>query len=345
VNHHHMYREIRSQADAWTSAVDAVEASREAARSIVGSGTGRDVLFLGAGSSYYLGLSAAVTWGRHGFAARALPSSEQLLHAGAYIRDVPPLVVAISRSGATTETLDAVRALRSAGSPCIAISTDAASEIARSADLVIEVAGGREESIVQTRSFSGQLVAANALAAVACDDGPTIDALRDLPRAYAAWLDRADELAGRLADAFRRAYVLGTGERWGLAMEGALKLKEASLTEAEAFQTFEFRHGPKSMIDAETLVVGLVGRAHQTEELDVLREASALGARVLVIAEEIGPEQGLEVAAFRSGVAEGSAVVYHLPLLHLLAYHRAIARGLDPDHPRHLDFAVLLARP
>lgn len=338
-----MYREIRTQVEAWASALDAVKAAEPAIGTLFGSDArAREVLFLGAGSSYYLGLAAAVFWGRRGFKANALPASEQLFHADGYPYRQPPIVVAISRSGATTETRDAVRALRAAGSPCISISTEADSPIATEADLALVVTGGRESSIVQTRSFSGHLVATQALAAVAASDAPSVAALDDLPRAYQGWLERAEVIAQGLASRFERAYFLGTGERWGIAMEGALKLKEASLTETEAFQTFEFRHGPKSMIDDQTLVMGLVGGPHAGLELDVMREARELGARVVVVGEDLASLDGLEAVSFGSGLPEDVALPYHLPLLHLLAYHRAVAKRLDPDHPRHLDFAVLL---
>jgi glutamine---fructose-6-phosphate transaminase (isomerizing) len=341
---YHMEREIRSQDEAWRAATAAVSAAAASIAQVFGTSSGREVWFVGAGSSYYLGLSAAVSWGRRGFTCRALPASELLLHGSAYPFREPPVVVAVSRSGATTETTDAMASLRRAGSPCIVLTTEGASDMAAQADLVIEIAGGREESVVQTRSFSGHLVAAQALAAVAAGDAPALAALEGLHHGYRAWIERADDVAAALATSFERAYLLGTGERWGLALEGALKLKEASLSEAEAFGTFEFRHGPKSMVDDRTLVVVLLGDDAPGGELAVAREARALGARVLVVAESHPPEAALAVAAFRSGLGEELRSAYYLPLLQLLAYHRSVAKGLDPDHPRHLDFAVRLER-
>lgn len=340
----HTRTEILSQAEAWKSALASVEARTPDIALLLEEGRDREVRFVGSGSSYYLGLSAAASWSRAGWRARALPSSEQLMNPDDYPAREPPLVVAVSRSGSTTETVRAAAFVKQLGSATIGISTEAGAPLAEYCDLMVEVAGGRERSTVQTRSFSGQLVAAKALAFAAAGDEEGMRGLAGLAARAPAWLQRAEQGVTALADAFQRAYVLGTGERWGLAFEAALKLKETALAETEAFQTLEFRHGPQSMVDPRTLVIGLIGDSNRAAEIAVLREVAALGGQVLAIGEQLDDEDDLSVLSFASGLPERSRSPLYLAPLQLLAYHRAILQGLDPDNPRHLSFAVQLAQ-
>lgn len=340
----HIEREIFAQGQAWRSALDATDGLREPLAELLGRARGREVRFLGAGSSYYLGLAVAPVWGEAGWSTRVLPAAEQLLHPGAYPTDPPPLVVAVSRSGATTETLRAVEQLRHTGSPALGVSTYPSTRMDEVCDLVVHVEGAQERSTVQTRSFSAQFLALQAVAWSDDDHGEHRRSLASLPDLADEWMRTADARMRPLADRFRRVYVLGTGMRWGLALEGALKLKETSLTESEAFQTLEFRHGPKSMIDDETLVVGLLGPDARGTEQAVLDEMRGLGAEVVSVAPAgsgTGSVDALTLPGARPGPAQG---VLYLPPLQLLAYRRGVHKGLDPDHPRHLSYAVELDR-
>jgi glucosamine--fructose-6-phosphate aminotransferase (isomerizing) len=122
-----------------------------------------------------------------------------------------------------------------------------------------------------------------------------------------------------------------------------LKLKEMSLTSSEAFHFLEFRHGPKSMVDERTLVVGLLSDAARELEMAVLREMQELGARVLILADS-GDNLGWadQVVAFEAGLPELACLPLYLPVLQLFAYYRSIRKGLNPDAPRHLDAVVQL---
>lgn len=345
----HTHAEIHAQAEAWRSALDAVRAAAPQLAKLVAAQPQLQVVLLGSGSSYYLGLAAAGAWSRAGWRAQVLPSAEPLLHPSDYGFERPPLVLASSRSGATTETIRAAGRMRDGGSTVIGITTEPGSELAGVCDLLIGVEGGRERSTVQTRSFSGQLVAALALAFELHADADGLAGLERLEGVAPAWLAEAERTSEAWAGRFDRAYFLGTGARWGLAMEGALKLKEAALTEAEAFQTLEFRHGPQSMVDDRTLIVALVGDETGTVELEVVHEMRALGAQVLAIGESLdgkltdGDGSGATSLSFRSGLPERCRLPLFLAPLQLLAYHRAVAKGLDPDQPRNLSFAVELA--
>ena len=342
----HMLREIRSQGDAWSAAIAAVDAAGPELGDALAGAT-PETLLLGAGSSYYLGVAARGAWVRRGRSATAVPSSEALLHPELYPVARGGVAFGISRSGTTTETLRALSALRAGGALAVGITTAALTPIVDASDYALVIPGAAEESTVQTRSFSAQFLTVLALAALAGRDEPARSALRRLPALAPAWIARAEEAVTPLAMAPERIYVLGTGDRWGLAMEGALKLKETSLTESEAFQTLEFRHGPQSMVDENALVVGLLGDDPSGAETAVLREMVRLGARVLVVCEEAldaDAVPGATVLAFGSGLPSEARLPLYLPPLQLLAHHRGVGKGLDPDHPRNLRFSIELER-
>jgi glucosamine--fructose-6-phosphate aminotransferase (isomerizing) len=126
-----------------------------------------------------------------------------------------------------------------------------------------------------------------------------------------------------------------------LACEANLKMKEMSLTHSEPFHFLEFRHGPKSMVGLTAMVVGLLSDAQRAYEGAVLREMRQLGAKTLVLGERSDDREEVDIA-LESHVPEEVRNVLYLPLLQLMAYHRAIAKGLDPDRPHNLDAVVSL---
>lgn len=133
-----------------------------------------------------------------------------------------------------------------------------------------------------------------------------------------------------------RFYFLGSGIRYGLACELSLKMKEMTLSHSEPFHCMEFRHGPKSMVTPHALVVALLSDERRADDLAVVADMAALGARTLTIGSagtdvELGDELG-EVA--RS--------VLYLPFGQLLALGRSLAKGLNPDRPENLDAVVFL---
>jgi glucosamine--fructose-6-phosphate aminotransferase (isomerizing) len=140
-----------------------------------------------------------------------------------------------------------------------------------------------------------------------------------------------------------QVFFLGSGPRYGLACEAMLKLKEMSLTTSEAYHSLEFRHGPKSMVDEGTLVVGLLSDEAREAETAVLNEMKELGATILILAES---GEGLSwadyVVSFESDLPELARLPLFLPVLQLFAFYRSVRKGLDPDAPRHLDAVVEL---
>ncbi len=332
-------REITTQTAAWAEAIDNVIARAPAIKGLEVASQ-RQVLCVGCGSTYYLALSAAsLLQSRTGAIVRAFPASELLLNPRSAYVDGRNLLIAISRSGATSETLRVVADFRAKRLGKVIVLTNYGdSPIAEHGDIVLAMTKGQEVSVAQTRSFASMYVAATAIADLL---GP--DALRGAFKE--ALIDCGDRLMhdhhdlalGLAADRkIRQVFFLGSGPRHGLANEVSLKLKEMSQTVSEPFHFFEFRHGPISMVDAETLVVGMVSEEGYDHEMAIMKDVRSLGGKTLTIG-----EKGTDVE-FRSGVAEYARNVLYLPVLQLFACHRAMSLGKNPDTPRNLSAVVEL---
>jgi glucosamine--fructose-6-phosphate aminotransferase (isomerizing) len=316
--------DIVGQGSGWTAAVDAVARVSSAASELIRGVAPRHIVVTGCGSPYFLALTTAHLLADNESRAivGAIPASE-LVAAPALLVPSPAstLLVAISRSGSTTEVVQAVDAFRRhGGAGVVAITCRSGAELTHRADVVIGIDEGYEESIAQTRSFSSMLVAAEQLAA-SWGHGAMASP------SPAGELERAEQAVASCGslDRFERVDFLGSGALYGLACEAMLKMSEMALTHSGAFGVLEYRHGPKAMVDERTLVVGITGGTSLATERPVLAEVSELGCHVLEVPHIPGRSR---------------ATV--MPTLQLLAHHRAVARGVDPDVPRHLSVVVHL---
>jgi glucosamine--fructose-6-phosphate aminotransferase (isomerizing) len=344
----HTLDEILTQSVAWQGALEEVKNRQAALKNIWGENRFSEILVTGCGSTYYLSLAVAPLLQQQlGKRARAVPASELLFFPDTVLSSGSnPLLVTISRSGRTTETIRATqqyRALRQQGT-VLNIGCYADAELVTLSDLALVIQEGQEQSVVQTRSFSAMLVAAQATVA-ALVDGQQFDEMKKLPANGEQLIATYHDLARQLGqDArFERFYFLGSGLHYGLACEANLKMKEMSLSISEAFHFMEFRHGPMSMVNEHTLVVGLLSDTARPYELAVLREMRALGAQTLVLSEQAVTEQEADYQiCFDSSLPESSRSVLYLPVLQLLGYYRAVLNGQNPDQPHNLTAVVTL---
>lgn len=332
----HTQQEILTQPDAWRDAHNTVIDGTPALTQLWKNGGYDSIIVTGCGSTHYLALTAAYLLQTHTRTpARAFPASELLLHPEAVYFGARPLLVAISRSGTTTETLQAVEQFKATkNGDVLVISCYGDNPLNRLATVNLVAEAGQEISVAQTRSFSAMLVMAQGTARVFSGAAPT-----------SVFSEARDPLIKQLSEAalayanpekYERVFYLGSGELYGLACEAMLKMKEMSLTDAEAFHPLEFRHGPKSMVDQATLIVGLVHeQAHEAEWL-VLEEMRGLGAAVITVGAHANAD--IRVQHEQSPLP----LVLMMPFLQWLAFHRSIQKGLNPDTPRHLDSVVLL---
>lgn len=335
--------EISAQPEAWRQTGEVLERHGEALKDFIREGAYQQVLFTGCGSTYYLSLAAATTFQEMtGLKCCGLPASEVWLSAGSICSmPAPTLLIAISRSGETTETLRACEAFRSGKrGKILTLVCDQGSELARVGNLNLVFPSGMEKSVAQTKAFSTLYLGTIALSAVWSglhDDFNEFDQLAlSGERILAHYWPMAHERGSNLE--MDRIYFLGSGGRFGLACELNLKMKEMSLTHSEAFHFLEFRHGPKAMVNRQTLIVGLVSEANARHEKAVLKDMQDLGAEIITVG-----EKDTDVS-FNSGLKEVTRNVLYLPFGQMMAYERAIAKGLDPDRPHNLDPVVKLAK-
>ncbi len=342
-------QEILKQADAWQGALKAVQAQREALESWLASIPSRELFFTGCGSTHYLALFAAPFFQSvTGWRCRGVPASELVWQTETLVPpEATPGVVALSRSGETSETLLAVQKLAQRGSRSLAISCYDAKPICTSAEQTIAIPEGREQSFAQTGSFAGMLIAVQALAALAADDAGLWGHLQSLPALADPLIARADPLAQAIGpdEGLQRITYLGSGPLYGLANEGTVKMKEMSLSLAEAYHFMEFRHGPMSLVDDAHLVIGLLSETMRPYELGVLRDLRERGARILAVGNRLSGLEDVADATFdlETTLPERAQAALYLPLLQLMAYHRALGRGLNPDRPRNVVMAIKLS--
>lgn len=280
----------------------------------------------GCGTSYNLALSVAAAMNGQGIAAIAVPSGELVARPQAYAQ-APMRVVALSRSGTTTETVEAARLSRARGHHVTGITCAPGSALSDASDVAHEFATHPEEGIVMTASASLMLLAGFALAGL--DVAPLADGAEAAMRAMQAL---PADYATRAPFVF-----LGGGAQYGVALEGALKLTEMAIHQVQAFHPGEYRHGPVSMIDENAAAVMLYHSDTREDEIKLVRELQDKGAWVLGLG---GPgDASIDIAA-----TADLAGAQMLPALQILGEQVAQAKGIDTGQPRHLTKVVVLER-
>lgn len=328
------YREIKSQTEAWAQALDVVNAS-----ALPKAGDYDQILFTGCGSTYYLSLAAAALYQElTGRTARAVPGGELLLNSQTVLTNQKTLLVAISRSGTTTETVKAVEKFKAEKRGEVVVISNYDEVLSRLADVNIVVDKGQEESVAQTRSFASMYVAVTAFCARMAKRHDLLSAMHGLPKVGERLIKKYESFARSIGENldFDRFYFLGSGIRYGLACEVNLKMKEMTLTHSEPFHFLEFRHGPMSMVNENAVVVGMLSDANRVHEAKVLEEMKELGGTVASLGEI---EANIQ---FESGIPKNVRGVLYLPVLQLMAFYRSLAKGLNPDRPTNLTAVVKL---
>ncbi len=312
------------------------------------------VLILACGTSYYAG-STARYWLE---AIAGVPCSVEIASEYRYRESVPApstLVVTISQSGETADTLAALKHARRLGMErTLTICNVATSAMVRECKLAYITRAGVEIGVASTKAFTTQLVALFLLTLVLAKrrgklpmqgEEAALRNLRHLPVALQAVLALEPQIIG-WAEAFaprQHALFLGRGRHYPIAMEGALKLKEISYIHAEAYPAGELKHGPLALVDAEMPVVTVAPADDLLEKLKSnLQEVRARGGHLYVFADadtHIENSPGVHVIRLPEHYGALSPILHVVPL-QLLAYHTACARGTDVDKPRNLAKSV-----
>jgi fructoselysine-6-P-deglycase FrlB-like protein len=345
--------EIFGQADTLERTVDAMVAARPTLGEWYGRRRPRGVVVAGCGSSYCVALSVAAAWQRRlGIPVQAAVGSDLLRHPTQF--DVllrGGLLVTLSRSGKTTELVVAVeQAKQRTGTPVLSVGCTPGSPLDQLADLAISLPWSHERSVCQTRSVSNLYLAALATGAAWASDEALEAEVTRVPAAARGLLDGADArmaeaVAGIVAGQWTHAVLLGDGELYGAAAEGAMILTEMAQVPSVTYHTLDVRHGPSVLVDAATLAILFRSGETASWETDLVADLRAAGATVLATgAGDVpgGPagEPGNAVGGLWSDAA--MALIAGL-LPQTLAYGRALHKGLDPDQPRGLTQWIDLA--
>ena len=268
--------------------------------------------------------------------------------------DDKTLVLAISQSGETIDTLEALKYARSQGAKSIAVINVKGSSIARESDYVMYTYAGPEIAVASTKAYTTQMAALFALIGRMAvvrgafneeQEKAFVDALMQAPNAIQQVLDRKEEMhhiARGLLEA-KDAFMLGRGLDYAILLEGALKLKEVSYIHTEAYASGELKHGTIALITEKTPVVALVTQERvRDKELSNIREVQSRGASVVVLVKD-----GIDLAdadythVFTLPAMDDVAMAFPASAaLQLLAYYVSMDRGLDVDKPRNLAIVV-----
>ncbi|WP_129112725.1 glutamine--fructose-6-phosphate transaminase (isomerizing) [Halegenticoccus tardaugens] len=307
-----------------------------------------EVQFVACGTSYHAALYGAYLLGDAGVATAAYLASE-------YATSQPPLspdtlVVGITQSGETADTLSALRKARGRGAETLALTNVVGSTAARECDHVMHLRAGPEIGVAATKTFSSQLVGLNLLIEELLPDASRgdvrelVSALRDLPAQVQEVLD--DSRAADVVDEYFGAksfFFVGRGVHYPVALEGALKFKEITYEHAEGFAAGELKHGPLALVTAETPVFAVVTGDGENARKTIgnVKEVEARDAPVVVVTDGVSDaamyaDSVLEIPA----VHERTAPVLANVQLQLVAYHMAARLGRAIDKPRNLAKSV-----
>jgi glucosamine--fructose-6-phosphate aminotransferase (isomerizing) len=303
-------------------------------------------------ASYAALVGAALIERWTGLAARVTVGSE--------FRYSPPpldpttLVLAVTQSGETADTIAPTRHAREQGCPIVAVTNTVGSAITREADAVLFLQAGPEIAVAASKTFTTQVATLVMVAAAIArirgtlppaEERALVQALRHLPDAAQRALDASagvPDLARRYVHS-RGFMFVGRGTSYPAALEGALKLKEVSYIHAEGYAAGELKHGPISLLDAECPLVAVATRSAVYDKLiSNVMEGRARDARVIAVATEgdVQIERFADDVLWVPDTLDALSPILAIIPLQLFAYHMAVARGTDVDQPRNLAKSV-----
>ncbi|HEY5764256.1 MAG TPA: glutamine--fructose-6-phosphate transaminase (isomerizing) [Rhodocyclaceae bacterium] len=358
---HYMQKEIFEQPEALANTLEMIGAARSIQPGLFGGDAEialrevDSILIIACGTSSHAGMTA-----RYWLEAIAgLPCTVEIASEYRYRRSVPnprQLVIAISQSGETADTLAALRHAKALSHRhTLALCNVPESAIVREAGLRFITRAGAEIGVASTKAFTTQLAALFLLTLVLAKlrgqlneaaETRYLDALRHLPVAVQKILEQEEAIRG-WAERFamkQHALFLGRGMHFPIALEGALKLKEISYIHAEAYAAGELKHGPLALIDKDMPVVAVAPNDALIDKLKAnLQEVRARGGELYIFADADcdmdADSEGVHLIRLPEHYGELSPLLHVVPL-QLLAYHAALVKGTDVDKPRNLAKSV-----
>ncbi len=355
---HYMEKEIHEQGVAIANTLEGRLTGTRILEACFGNGADavfdhtRSVQIIACGTSYYAGMVA-----RHWFEEIGVPCQVEIaseFHSRSHAVPDDCLVVALSQSGETADTLTALSLAKSVGyKHFLAICNVAESSLVRETDLTLMTHAGPEIGVASTKAFTTQLAALRLLTIAVGrrfnlteeDEARLVKELRELPGKVESSLELEPDIRV-IAEQFankHHALFLGRGVHYPIALEGALKLKEISYIHAEAYPAGELKHGPLALVDKEMPVISVAPNDRLLNKLKGnIEEVRARGGKLIVFADSnarMTDQENLQVTNVAPVDSSIAPVIFTIPL-QLLAYHVAVIKGTDVDKPRNLAKSV-----
>ena len=347
MNSYHMIREICEQPEAFRKIMYETRGRIQTiANDAWADHRPESYYLIGCGSSYYAAMVASFYHECSlSLDSRALPSSELVWFAPRSTAP-SPILVALSRSGRTSETVEATRKARKIKMPTVAVTSDMQSTMAQECEYSLDTSVPNEQSTIMTKTFTGSalcsiLIGLEFAKLSGAVISPSLEVeLGELPKHAEDVVRTVEDQARRLAEKTNavRFIYLGSGGNYATCLEGALKLRETSYSASEAYHAMEFRHGPFAELEKGIQVFGIVPKGKTArQEAALLKEIASTGASVVPISNvpEVVDSYPDSIGMPDTISTEFAPLLFMIPM-QMFAYYYTVRRGLNPDRPRNL---------
>ena len=341
----HTLAEIQSQADSWEGVIRRIDSKSPQLRKLCAEAD--EVLFTGCGSAFNISHAVSPLFQRlTGKSCRAVHASDVMLNRNEFFNaGKKTLVIAYSRSGDTTESVEALHRAAEAGARTIAIVCFGKSRMASDAHETLVLEEAVEKSVTTTRSLTSMVLAGNYLAAVCGEHESASGEFKKLPAIVRKKMGSFHETGKMIAadPQIRKYAFLGHGSYYGLAREAQLKIKEMVLLPSDSYVSLDFQHGPMSNVDQNMLVTIMASDSGRLYDISLAKNMKALGGKILVICDhdrgEFGPYADYLVE-LNTDLGDGIRNILYMPVLQFMAYYKSLAECQDPDNPRNLHYYI-----
>lgn len=339
---YHSHQEIFTQGESLKQSLNYILSKKEEIKAFFQTTAYDEIVFVACGSSYWLSLSAVETFfEKLHIRCSAVTSGDIVMNPESYKhRYSKPLIIAPSRSGSTTETLTALKFLKSHyPCPVLSIVEYENAPLTNYSELSLHIPWANETSVCQTRSFSNLYLVCILMAGIVAEDQVLLADIWEYISTFEKLSQRTERfvksLIGDHADV-KGLITLGNGKLYGVMCEGAYITVEMAQAPAHFFYTLEFRHGPIVLLD-ETYLVVLFSAGNQTElEEKLITDIQAKGAKVLVISAEINSRNADYTLSLGKNTSVEVVGLYASFVTQAIAHYKALQLNVNPDSPKDL---------
>jgi glucosamine--fructose-6-phosphate aminotransferase (isomerizing) len=344
-NDKQMLAEILNQPNAWADTISIVENRSD--RLLELTEDIDEAVFTGCGSGLNAAVSIAPTFQHFtGIKARAVPAAEIVFFPETVFVDGSRyLVVLISRSGSTTETVKACDVVKSHNMRTIAITCHPESLLARRSTEALVLEPANETSVTTSQSLTSMILCGQLMSGIASRHNRYLHQLKMLPQLGRKVINQYHDLGRRIAEGenISKLAFVGNGPFRGIARESQLKIKEMVLLPSDSYPLLDYRHGPKSNVDEDMLITVLMSDRARSVEIEFLAEMKRLKGKLFIICEKADGNiraYADYLAEVDSGLPEFARGILYLPPIHFLAYYKSLAVGQSPSNPMNLSYWV-----